>query len=517
MKRFLVCLFLIVAAGNLAPVVAQTAYQTRIYELRERLEGPWSDTGAPPERPKLDDAIRERIKGELMELDPYWRLEQELTADVAVVDLLPREDLALRVRAAAYCDIRGLVRTRCPVRSTQEQAEAEVAQIRLCLIRGDVEGVKKISADPQSSEVQTPPAPASPPYFALVDLQRAFAGDPKTKALELEINESRNQSKHDVDPGVEAVEKRCFQAYVDLRRAEILAEIDVAIDDLVILAGSGVVLDKSAKGAAGTPVILYSRGDLDFTESVLHRLDGGDTGARADPLHPQTGLHVATVRAARALKLYPGAKAAEEAIEAERLQVEKEVAERKAATDHVRSSLSAAEVETRVRDDLEFAGAREKAREEHARAAREKVTAELAQAVRRCALVQGVDMVLDGNAQSRTGIPLVSQASDELDLTDEVVRILNGAALAIPTSARSTRRTLSFVTLAALDSQRAFRRIPVAEPFSKAAKRLSDAMARTAHDGRCTFVLDATGQTLNGVPLVLRQQGLPDLTDSLAP
>jgi hypothetical protein len=120
-------------------------YQAHVSRVRESLYGRAGDDLAEP--PKLDEATRQRLTGELLELDPYWRLEQQLIDDLRALGEHSDGDQALEARTAAYRDILSLVRSHFffqGIPPTKKQAEGEVAQLRICLFRADVAAAEKL-------------------------------------------------------------------------------------------------------------------------------------------------------------------------------------------------------------------------------------------------------------------------------------------------------------------------------------------------------------------------------------
>ena len=144
MRLLLLCLSLGGALASTSLADTLTEYQLSIVRLRESLYGPAGDDLARP--PKLDEATENRIKGELLRTDPYWRLEQQIADDLKVLGEHYHGDNALTQITAAYVDIASLIHvwSRQRIPPTKDKAEVEVQQLRICLFRRDVAAVEKL-------------------------------------------------------------------------------------------------------------------------------------------------------------------------------------------------------------------------------------------------------------------------------------------------------------------------------------------------------------------------------------
>lgn len=169
-------------------------------------------------------------------------------------------------------------------------------------------------------------APLSHAQFKLgiVDMNQIFASYYKTKEAETKLNEAREAAKKELDDRLETLKKamdeinrlnqetekpelskeardkaiktrdekvqearnldreiaefrgtreRQLQEQFLRMRKDILQDIMAAVNDKVKAAGFDLVLDKSGMSMGQIPVVLYSRGDLDFSSEIISTLN----------------------------------------------------------------------------------------------------------------------------------------------------------------------------------------------------------------------------------------------------
>ena len=139
MTRFL-CICLLLTLHTAARSAEEpTPYQQDVQRVRESLYGSRTDV-SEAEPPKLDPATRFRMLGELRDLDPYWRLEEQITDDLVALEKHSSKDEELSRTAVAYAEIRTVLGWLRRIPPTKEQAESEVAEIRIFLLRRDIDG-----------------------------------------------------------------------------------------------------------------------------------------------------------------------------------------------------------------------------------------------------------------------------------------------------------------------------------------------------------------------------------------
>jgi outer membrane protein len=169
-------------------------------------------------------------------------------------------------------------------------------------------------------------APAANAQFKLgiVDMNAVFSSYYKTKQAESKLNEAREAAKKELDDRLETLKKsmdeinklnqevekpelsdegkqkaaaqrdekvqearnldreiaefrgtreRQLQEQFMRMRKDIVEEIMKAVDDKVKAAGYDLILDKSGMSMGQIPVVLYSRGDLDFSNEIITALN----------------------------------------------------------------------------------------------------------------------------------------------------------------------------------------------------------------------------------------------------
>jgi outer membrane protein len=158
----------------------------------------------------------------------------------------------------------------------------------------------------------------------VVDMNQAFVDFYKTKDAEAKINESRNQAKTELDERLESLNKaveginklqqelqrpelsadakatkerefqekanetrnldrevsefratreRQIQEQFVRMRKDIIDEIMKVVNDQIRSKGFDLVFDKSGLSMGQIPVLIYSRGDMDFTRDVITELN----------------------------------------------------------------------------------------------------------------------------------------------------------------------------------------------------------------------------------------------------
>ncbi len=144
MKHIFVCFLLISSAAHLSAAEPPSEYQIRVARLRESLYGRGGDDLTTP--PKLDEATRNRLTVELLFLDPYCELEQQLIGLLNAIDKHDHGDKTLTAMRQACVDILSLVQvwSRRRIPPSKEKAKDEVAQLVTCLFDRDVTKAEKL-------------------------------------------------------------------------------------------------------------------------------------------------------------------------------------------------------------------------------------------------------------------------------------------------------------------------------------------------------------------------------------
>src|SRR6266566_4736641 len=126
-----------------------------------------------------------------------------------------------------------------------------------------------------------------------VDMQRAFKEYSKTKDAETKINEAKNSAKKEYDDRAEAYKKALDENIANIKNMEreisdfrqtrerqlqeqamrmregIVKEITDVVMEKVKTTNMDLVFDKSGLSLNGVPVLMYSHGNVDFTDDII--------------------------------------------------------------------------------------------------------------------------------------------------------------------------------------------------------------------------------------------------------
>lgn len=95
--------------------------------------------------------------------------------------------------------------------------------------------------------------------------------DKATKLRDERVNEARNLDREITE--FRGTRERQLQEQFMRMRKDIVEDIMVAVNNKVKSAGFDIVLDKSGMSMGQVPVVLYSRGDLDFSNELISTLN----------------------------------------------------------------------------------------------------------------------------------------------------------------------------------------------------------------------------------------------------
>jgi TPR repeat protein len=336
---------------------------------------------------------------------------------------------------------------------------------------------------------------------------------------------------------------------------------------------ANIIFDKSGMSINGVPVLMYSPDRGDMSGKVISALNNGSRSA----FTTTRSLKIAAIDMQRAFKNYNKTKHAESEINDAKNAAKKEYDDRaeayKKALDEINNlnrqlesrALSAdektqmakerddkiANIKNMEREISDFRQTRERQLQEKTMRMREGIVKEITDVVMNAVKTNNIGVVLDISGMSINGVPVVIYRHGFPDFTDEAVAKLNGTSFSGTMLASSDpSRTQRF---GVVDMQRAFQ----AWPETKAAEaKINDEKAAAKNDyasqsqeerekrnkqieddlrklrepivakieatvNTCAeragfnLVFDSSGNSINGVPVVVFARDLPDLTDAV--
>jgi Skp family chaperone for outer membrane proteins len=342
-------------------------------------------------------------------------------------------------------------------------------------------------------------------------------------------------------------------------REEIVAEITASINQL---GGEGnAILDVSGLSLNGVPFVVHYPATADMTERVTSALNGG----QSSPLSSAHNLKIALVNMNEVFKQFNKTKASEAQINEGKAAAKKEYDEKaerykKELADVPSSPGTArdqqvARVKEMEHDINEWRAAREKGFRDQALKMREEIVAEITKEIKARVVAEKMAVVLDIGGFSLNGVPVIICTTQIPDLSDQVVAALNETT---GKSRKTTSSATAFASSAQLrfgcvDITRVFKAMPetkqaeaevnnlkekakaeLANPDAKAReakeKELQDIATKMrepivqkitagvrefAEAAGFNVIFDASGNSLNGVPLLVSKHDFPDLTDQL--
>ena len=419
-----------------------------------------------------------------------------------------------------------------------DKATGTVSKDQLVRITSDKAQKRKASATQPSaaapSEKQTSADDGRNPGFAFVDLNKIFKEHPKPKAGEPKINEKRNAAKVEYDARandyrkaldeINALDKK-ITAASKTKQAQLASERDDKIatikemersikefaatrqkelaDDAAKMRGEiiteitanikqqgaadiNLVLDSSGQSGSGMPVVLHFPSEADMTA----RVSSASQEKAPSPSKPARDLKIAMVDVSRVFKGFNKTKA---------LEAKMDEAKNAKTEDDQRS--------------LQYI----------AKTMRESIVAQIMGAINARTADESSALVLNKSGTCRSGLPFVMFSSAVPDYADEIIAALNGSSANNESSSPAAPSVSSAqVKFGTLDEMR----IAAAVPDIKSAdwgkplpelmvEKIKGAVAQAAGKKGLNVIFNATGQTLNGVPLFLLSRNLPDITEDV--
>jgi hypothetical protein len=347
------------------------------------------------------------------------------------------------------------------------------------------------------------------------------------------------------------VQQKQFEELAQKSRDRLLGEIMAAIRQLTG-PGDSVVFDNSGMTSNGVPVILFSTASADMSERVLAKLnEGGDTHFASAHALPFAAVDMSLV-----FSSYGKTKEAEKKINETRDAAKKEYDDRadtyKKALEELNQmnqvlgskgltienkvektrerDAKISQIKEMEREIQEFRITREKQLTEQAARVRTEIVNEITKVLAAKLPSGDVPVIIDKSGMSEDGIPIVVYAGTLPDLSNLVIATLNhsgpagGAEGATPSFSSSDQIRFGFV-----DMRRIIKAMPeaIAPPGSeKDPKALAARKAATARKAvelvrsyaernGSGVIFNATGNTLNLLPVPIMAEELPDLTDEV--
>jgi Skp family chaperone for outer membrane proteins len=378
------------------------------------------------------------------------------------------------------------------------------------------------------------------------------------KNLEREINDFRTTR-----------EKELREQALKMR-GEIVQQITGRIKSL---SGSGVnlVLDRSGNSLNGVPLVLISPSTEDMSGRVSSDLDGG----ASSPFSGTRDLKLAVIDFNRAFKYYNKTKDAEKKVNDAKEAAKKEFDERAAAykekldeVNKLNQQLNSPELTTakklslaKQRDEKitdikelekqinDFRQSRENQLRDHAMHLRDGIVSEMTNKLQTRVANESRALVFDSSGQSLNGVPIVLWTSGVPDLSAEIIDALNRSAREGNTELVASNQ----LRFGICDMDRAFKALPETKQSQQEmnserekakselsgadentrkrkekelqdlaqkkrdpiVQKLKDAVALAAEKDGFNLVFDSSGQSVNGVPVLVDTRDLPDLTDEV--
>jgi Skp family chaperone for outer membrane proteins len=342
------------------------------------------------------------------------------------------------------------------------------------------------------------------------------------------------------------------------KRGELVGQITAKIKEL---GGSkdNFIIDSSGNSLNGVPFFFFTPQKADMSDRVISALNTRTT----DPFLTTRGVGIAVVDMNAVFKNYNKTKSAEATINQAKNSAKQEYDTR---ADAYKSKLAAynamqsgaerdqtlSELKAMEREINDFRTTREKQLQEQALRLREGIVKEIEDFISQQYIKDGESVVLDVSGTSLNGVPLAVFWRNLPNLTNEIISGLNGGSA--KSAGKSTLSDSNHLRFGLVDMDRAFKVLPEtkqAEAEIDAAKEKAktelgpypDATARAAKDKelqslasekrapivkRMTtdvsaiaeargfdIIFDSSGNSLNGVPAIVVDSDVPDLTEEV--
>jgi serine/threonine protein kinase len=380
------------------------------------------------------------------------------------------------------------------------------------------------------------------------------------KKMEREINEFRQ------------TRERQLQEQASRMREGIVAEITAKIKSLGD-AAENLIIDRSGMSLNGVPVFVFTPDKAEMSQ----RVEDGLNKSQNSLFVPTSGVKIGLVNMNKVFKDYSKTKDAEAKINEAKNAAKKEYDDRadayKKALDEINRlnkqlqapALSAdtktqkakerddkiANIKNMEREINEFRQTRERQLQEQTLRTREGIVAEITKAIGDYLPDKGDSVVIDTSGMSLNNIPIALYTSHLPDFSEEVIATLNHAAGNRESIVPASSKTLRF---GKIDMDRACKALPEAKQVEdqisaakeKAKRDLGDnpdakvkeakdkelqdsalksrnviadkimaALPPLAEKGNYNLIFDSSGNSLNGVPVLITSRDIPDLTDEV--
>ena len=361
------------------------------------------------------------------------------------------------------------------------------------------------------------------------------------RKMESEINEFRTAREKDL------------QDQALKMRAEIVAEITGTIKQLGSNAAD-VILDFNGTSLNGVAFIVHCPPGADMSDRVIAALNKKESSEFAST----QDLKIALINMNDVFKRFDKTKAAEARINEAKAAAKKEYDSR---ADNYKKELAdvnslsgdardkqVSKVKEMERQINNWRTTREKELQDQALKLRTDLVAEMTGALKARLSAKEAILVFDSSGTTLSGVPAILCSDKVPDLSDQIVTSLNNTGKKSRSRAASQPEFASSSELrfACVDLNRAFQALPETK---KAGVEITDLKAKTdaagkpedarevrdaalqkrnaivekltagiqqiAQTGNYNIVFDSSGNSMNGVPFVVLNADLPDLTDDL--
>jgi Skp family chaperone for outer membrane proteins len=278
-----------------------------------------------------------------------------------------------------------------------------------------------------------------------------------------------------------------------------------------------LVFDTSGNTLNGVPFILNFPSGADMSPRLTTALQGSQPGM----FEATRGLRIGVVNMNDIFRSARKTKEAEAKINADKETAKKEydrrAADYKKESDRITSLSGAArekalaKLRTAEQEIKNFVAGKEKELTEQAEVVRRQIVDEIVSALRAAVKGESSALIFDVSGEGSKGVPLLVIKGQLPDLSAEIVATINGGS-ARPASAPSLAST-SALRVACADMRRAAAALPAED--SLAAIQFVERVRRIAATEKFDLVLDSSGLSASGVPLLLSVREIPDLTDKI--
>jgi Outer membrane protein (OmpH-like) len=439
--------------------------------------------------------------------------------------------------------------------------------------------ISEIRETPTPVSTATPNAPHGDtagidPAFAFVDMNKIFKAYYRTKNAEEEISEAKDAATKKYNNLITAhkganeilnfriSQERQLQDQALKTRQEIVAEMTAKVKNLGDVV-ENLIFDKGGNSLNGVPLFIFSPEKADMSQRVIAALNQNQNSSFVPSYELQLGLTDLN----KIFKAFTETKDAEVKINDAKAIAKKEYDDRaaifKQKLDTMNKMQNGARKDQANRDlkaleggITEFRQAREKQLQEQALKMREGIVADITKLIGDRLINSADCVIVDSSGNSLNGVPIVLYARGLPDFSDEVISALNqgtrtGGSILPPNKPFVSSKTLR---VGKIDMTRAFKALPeskeaeneISAAKAQAARDLGDkpdpkvkeakdkelqatvvesrkviisqitaGLSPVAGKGGFNLIFDSSGNSLNGVPVLIASRDIPDLTDEV--